>query len=161
VIVPNTAFSLKTAVAANTSTTLTVVGQIWSLIVPSGAEYRLNNDRLALVSPCIDAGSGGPGSSAAADLDGNPRFAGVPDVPDTGLGECPVIDMGAYEHQPRVPQCPPCPDCASPPDGVVDVLDFLVLLSSWGTAGPCDVDGNGTVEVLDMLQLLSAWGPCP
>ncbi|MHC4978608.1 MAG: choice-of-anchor D domain-containing protein [Planctomycetota bacterium] len=56
---------------------------------------------------------------------------------------------------------PPCPlDCADPPDGVVDVVDFLALLAQWGTEGSCDADGDG-VSVTDFLLMLAAWGPCP
>jgi hypothetical protein len=56
---------------------------------------------------------------------------------------------------------PPCPcDCAQPPDGVVNVTDFLAMLAEWGQAGgPCDVDGTG-VGVTDFLQLLADWGAC-
>ena len=32
------------------------------------------------------------------DLDGSPRFADDRDVPDTGIGECRIVDMGAYER---------------------------------------------------------------
>jgi hypothetical protein len=35
-----------------------------------------------------------------------------------------------------------------------------VLLSSWGTSGLGDLDGNGTVNGLDLSVMLSAWGPC-
>jgi len=60
---------------------------------------------------------------------------------------------------------PPCPwDCAPVPcqdvDNVVGTLDFLFLLSLWGTDDPgCDFDGGG-VGVSDMLELLGHWGPC-
>ncbi len=161
VILPATAIPLNTAVAANTATTVSVVGQIWSLIVPSGAEYEIFSNRLLPGSPCIDAGDNAFAGFGTTDLDGNPRIVGDPDAPDTGQGDCPIVDMGAYEYQPAVPECPPCPDCAPPADGTVDVLDFLVLLSAWGSAGPCDLDGNGSVDVLDMLILLGAWGSCP
>jgi outer membrane protein assembly factor BamB len=56
---------------------------------------------------------------------------------------------------------PPCPlDCADPPDGVVNVVDFLALLAQWGTEGSCDADGGG-VSVTDFLLMLGTWGPCP
>jgi hypothetical protein len=56
----------------------------------------------------------------------------------------------------------PCPwDCEDPPDGTVDVGDFLALVSQWGNVGSaCDVDGGG-VSVTDFLALLAHWGPCP
>jgi hypothetical protein len=31
------------------------------------------------------------------DLDGNPRFLEIPETPDTGNGDPPIVDMGAYE----------------------------------------------------------------
>ena len=46
-------------------------------------------------------------------------------------------------------------------DGQVNGSDLAVLLSSWGTAGLGDLDGNGVVNGLDLSVLLSAWGPCP
>ncbi len=33
------------------------------------------------------------------DLDGNPRFVDDPATDDTGNGEPPIVDMGAYEFQ--------------------------------------------------------------
>ena len=49
-------------------------------------------------------------------------------------------------------------------DGVVNVTDFLELLSAWGTCqAPCpptcpaDLDGDCTVGILDFLQLLANW----
>ncbi|MHC4775108.1 MAG: DUF7901 domain-containing protein [Planctomycetota bacterium] len=59
---------------------------------------------------------------------------------------------------------PPCPcDCEEPPDGTVDVGDFLALLAQWGTAGPCDCEDppDGAVDVGDFLALLATWGDCP
>jgi hypothetical protein len=50
-------------------------------------------------------------------------------------------------------------------DGVVDVVDFLILLASWG---PCpeppdscaaDCNGDGEVNVIDFLAVLANWGP--
>ncbi len=51
-------------------------------------------------------------------------------------------------------------------DGIVCVIDFLLLLEAWGPCAappdPCvaDLDGDGSVGVTDFLQLLSNWGPC-
>ncbi len=53
-----------------------------------------------------------------------------------------------------------CPwDCAGG-DGIVGIVDFLLLLSQWGMAGSCDFDGCG-VSVTDFLDLLAHWGNCP
>ncbi len=90
------------------------------------------------------------------DLDGNPRFVDDPDTPDTGFGNPPIVDMGAYEFQ----GTSPCPwDCGDN-DGNVGIVDFLALLSQWGGSGPCDFDGGG-VGINDFLELLAAWGTCP
>ncbi|MHC4421017.1 MAG: DUF7901 domain-containing protein [Planctomycetota bacterium] len=58
----------------------------------------------------------------------------------------------------------PCPcDCEDPPDGTVDVGDFLAMLAQWGTPGSCDCEDppDGAVDVGDFLAILAAWGPCP
>ncbi len=58
---------------------------------------------------------------------------------------------------------PPCPwDCGgATPDGVVNVVDFLLLLQQWGQVGTsCDMGSNG-VNTVDFLALLQHWGPCP
>jgi hypothetical protein len=56
---------------------------------------------------------------------------------------------------------PPCPwDCADPPDGQVDITDFLALLAQWHTSGSCDFDG-GDVHITDFLIMLANWGVCP
>ncbi|MHC4414441.1 MAG: GC-type dockerin domain-anchored protein [Planctomycetota bacterium] len=55
-----------------------------------------------------------------------------------------------------------------PPDGVVGINDFLVLLSSWGPCSnqltdpcPADLDCDGMVGINDFLEMLAAWGNCP
>ncbi|MBL7063279.1 MAG: hypothetical protein ISS49_03590 [Anaerolineae bacterium] len=52
--------------------------------------------RLRDISPAIDAGDN-DAITVTFDLDGNPRRVDVPDVPDTGNGTAPIVDMGAYE----------------------------------------------------------------
>ncbi len=48
-------------------------------------------------------------------------------------------------------------------DGVVGVLDFLLLLSHWGPCAPgaalcpADINGNGAVDTVDLLELLQDW----
>jgi len=52
------------------------------------------------------------------------------------------------------------------PDGMVDVLDLLLVLIQWGTAGPeADITGpeglpDGVVDDLDLLEVIAMWGPC-
>ncbi|MHC4602654.1 MAG: hypothetical protein ACYS6W_04910 [Planctomycetota bacterium] len=77
---------------------------------PDGLDNEIgtedDNLRLLFGSPCIDAANNEadtdantPGVQALPliDLDGNPRFAEDPNVPDTGNGTPPIVDMGAYE----------------------------------------------------------------
>jgi hypothetical protein len=72
--------------------------------------------RLQPGSPCIDAGDstalpadvadldgdGDVTEPLPLDLDGRPRRVDDPSIPDTGAGNPPVVDMGAYEYQPPV-----------------------------------------------------------
>jgi hypothetical protein len=52
-------------------------------------------------------------------------------------------------------------------DGVVDVIDLLVLIADWGeSVSPADISGpdgipDGNVDIADLLTLIAAWGPCP
>jgi hypothetical protein len=47
-------------------------------------------------------------------------------------------------------------------DGVVDVLDLLILLDAWGACKSCDcpadLNGDCAIDVLDLLFLLDNWG---
>ena len=55
-----------------------------------------------------------------------------------------------------------CPgDCDGSNDGLVNILDFLAVLGTWGDVGvPCDFDGDG-VGITDFLTVLGLWGECP
>jgi len=113
--------------------------------------------RLAAGSPCIDAADNtAVPEDIIVDLDGNPRFVDDPYTEDTGFGEPPIVDMGAYEYQPPPPECPADFD----DDGDVDTADLLFLLGAWGTPDG-DVDGDGDTDTSDLLDLLAAWGQCP
>ena len=121
---------------------------------PGSGDYRLMAG-----SPCIDAAN----SSAVpedinTDLDGNPRFIEDPNTPDTGLGPCPIVDIGAYEFQDGSPDC-----CTWDLDGDdnVGTSDLLELFAQWGTSGPADFDESGAVGTNDLLILFANWGPCP
>jgi hypothetical protein len=41
-------------------------------------------------------------------------------------------------------------------DGVVDVLDLIMLLLGWGTPSG-DINGDGTTDVLDLIEVILAW----
>lgn len=118
-----------------------------------------NDDyHIAPGSPCIDAGD----SSAVpmdidTDYDGNLRFVHDLKTKNSGIGDCPIVDMGSYEFQEGVLDC--CPWDISE-SGTVDTIDLFVLLKQWGTDGTADFDENGVVGTSDLLILLANWGPC-
>ena len=65
------------------------------------ADDDYGNLRLQGGSPCIDAGANmGVPDEITLDLDGNPRKVDDPATADTGLGDPPIVDIGAYEYQP-------------------------------------------------------------
>ena len=59
-----------------------------------------------------------------------------------------------------VPNCPA--DVAQPPDGVVNIIDLLYVVSQWGQpGGSADVNGDNVVNILDLLAVVASWGMCP
>jgi hypothetical protein len=112
--------------------------------------------RLSPASPCIDAGNNtAVPDGIDTDLDGNPRFVDDPDTVDTGYGDPPVVDMGAYEFQ-------PCPWDLNG-DGTVNVVDLFQLIASFGPCDDCpaDFDDDGFVNAVDLFALIGHFGPCP
>ncbi len=120
--------------------------------------------RLLPGSPCIDAADNtAVPKGIDTDLDGNPRFIEDPNTPDTGLGDCPIVDMGSYEFQEGTTDC--CPGDLDDSNDV-GVKDLLILLGAWGPCPkkgdcPADFDNSNDVGVKDLLFLLGNWGPCP
>ncbi len=118
---------------------------------PNNGNYRLSPG-----SPCIDAGDNlAVPRGIEFDLDGNPRFVDDPCADDTGNGERPIVDMGAFEFQGT--------SCDIDGDGTVGASDLLILLVSWGPCADCgncpaDLDGDCTVGASDLLILLANWG---
>ena len=72
------------------------------LVVSLGAEdYRLQGS-----SPCIDSGNNAlVPPDLTTDLDGNPRYVDHVGVPDTGAGNPPIVDRGAFEDQAETSTC--------------------------------------------------------
>ena len=128
-----------------------------------------NNYRISFISPCIDAANNALVPADALDLDGdenlteqlpfdldgNLRFVNDPNTKDTGIGDPPIVDMGAYEFQGI-----DCPWDLND-SGSVDTSDLLALFAQWGTDGPADFDGSGSVDTSDLLILFANWGSCP
>ncbi len=92
---------------------------------------------LSPISPCIDAGNNNPNLEIdipKTDVSGFTRFLDALNIPDTGTGTAPIVDMGAYEHQ---------ADCNS--NGIPDPIEVIE-----GSATDCDING-----VLDECELSS------
>lgn len=65
---------------------------------PNGGDFHLGEG-----SPCVDAGRNGAiPPQVTTDLDGLVRFINDPYAADTGGGNGPIVDMGAYERLPEV-----------------------------------------------------------
>ena len=109
-------------------------------------------------SPCLDAGN--QALLLVDALDADEDFDLSEHTPLDLIGDDRVmsadVDMGAYEYPGDVP--PSC-DCDLNGDGVVNMLDLLVLIGGWGSAAG-DVNGDGTTNILDLVILIGAWGPC-
>ncbi len=124
------------------------------------------------------------------DLDGNQRFVDDPNTDDTGFGDPPIVDMGAYEFQFQ----DSCADddgdgrvtiCHIPPGNPGNAHTISVgaravpaHLAHGDSCGPCeeddglllragesevcsaDVNGDGAAGPFDLAILLGAWGPC-
>ncbi len=130
-----------------------------------------NDYGLQAGSPCIDAGcnwrvapdvadlddDGNTDEITPLDLDGEGRFFDESGVPDTGCGNVPITDMGAYEFGGTGPA-----PCFGDFDGDndVDLADLATLLANYGTSWTCegDLDCDGDVDLNDLSALLAVYG---
>jgi len=120
---------------------------------PLGPDNTLGtaDDRfdLAITSPAIDAGNNALYTGGPLDLAGNARFFDALQVPDTGTGTAPIIDIGPYEFS----RCPADLDNGSGTgvsDDAVTIDDLLFFLGAFesGTLG-ADLDNGTATGVLD------------
>jgi len=80
------------------------------------------------------------------------------DVPAT-LGRCKQVVAG--RHFSLALTLLPCVGDTNG-DGRHSGLDIAALFAVYGTSDPmCDLDGNGIVDSIDFTMLLAAWGSCP
>ncbi len=97
--------------------------------------YAAGHDvELSSGSPCIDAGKNSAVPvGVLTDVNGVVRFIDDPNVPDTGVGAPPIVDIGAHEF-----------DAAgdSDSDGVLNATDNCVITANPGQ-GDADSDGVG------------------
>lgn len=108
------------------------------LVDPDGADNIPGtiDDNLRLIqnSPCIDAGDNSS-VTTIVDIAGDPRMIDDSNTPDTGIGDPPIVDIGAYEFD--------YVDCNNN-----DVDDSLELAKLHGT----DCNGNGSLDTCDITE---------
>ncbi|UCD74189.1 MAG: hypothetical protein JSV91_10405 [Phycisphaerales bacterium] len=97
---------------------------------PLFADPTSDGSHILAGSPCIDAANSDqvPGD-VTTDLGGSPRFVDDPDTEDTGIGDPPIVDMGAYQYQ-LEDTCP----AELNGDDKVNIDDMFQILGDWG---PC------------------------
>ncbi len=121
-------------------------------------------------SPAIDAGDNSRLPADFADLDcdrdlaeslstdlaGNARRFDVPATADTGAGDAPIVDIGAYEAG----ATPPMIACFGDLDGddAVGLSDLAELLAGFGVNGAGDIDCDGQTGLADLAALLAVFG---
>ncbi|MBN1764062.1 MAG: thrombospondin type 3 repeat-containing protein [Sedimentisphaerales bacterium] len=115
-----------------------------------------DNVRLAAGSACIDAGDNNAvPTGIVTDLDGRNRFDDVLQIPDTGNGTIPIVDMGAYEY--TIPDliyvkadAPGNNDGMSWPDAFLSLQDALRAAGPydtiWVAAGTYYPETNGLAD---------------
>ena len=98
---------------------------------------------------------------------GEPQWGGLPHA---AIEDCEVLEVpGGYElWMGCVSRGIAVLSVTKPPvtgdtngDGVVNVIDLLAVIGSWGAcAPPCtaDINSDGAVNVLDLLTVINNWG---
>lgn len=125
---------------------------------PLFADIEAGDLRLAPGSPAIDAGiNKAVPEGVTTDRDGASRFVDDAETPDTGFGDGPIVDIGAYEAQ--------GPGCVADftGDGELSVADFTAFRAAY-LAGDlaADLSGNGALDVADFTAFRGAYlAGCP
>jgi hypothetical protein len=124
---------------------------------PDNILGTLDDDfRLTTASPYIDAGDNALMPALfTLDAAAHPRFIDIALVPDTGIGQPPIIDLGAYETQ----NCP----ADFNGSGLVSVQDIFDFLTAYFSLDPrADFNGQGGISVQDIFDFLAAYfAACP
>jgi hypothetical protein len=139
---------------------------------PDGQLGTLDDDYgLAPYSPAIDAGSnplvpldpldidddGDTAERLPLDVYGDPRRRDDASVADTGVGNAPIVDIGAAEYQFN--------SCVSDlnGDGVLDLGDITLFVTAFtGVDGLADLDGNGLFDLGDIVLFVGFFNAgCP
>ncbi len=129
-----------------------------------GSAVTVNGTSVIVGSEADDDDGTGSGSAYFYALDG-------PDVDRDGVADtcdnCPDVFNPQQEDSDEDGIGDACDGPAGDldGDGVVGILDLLILLATWGPCDPpcppaclADIDANCTVNVLDLLILLANWG---
>jgi hypothetical protein len=118
---------------------------------PQFVDLAAGDYALTLASPAIDAGDNASvPAGVTVDFAGNPRFADVPTVADTGAGAPPLVDIGAFEYQAELgaaycfgdgsgSPCP-CGNSSGPGEGCATTTGSGMTLSVTGTASIANDD---------------------
>jgi hypothetical protein len=128
---------------------------LWGLLLavpaaaPGGGGVEIN-------SFTIDCG-GGTLEGATYELTGT---IGQPDAGGT-LSSAGFDLRGGFWAAAAAGGPPPCPGDTNG-DGVVDVIDIVMVILDWGSPdGKGDVNGDGISNVQDLVIVILNWGPCP
>ncbi len=98
--------------------------------------------RLLAGSPSIDAGNTIGIDACALDLDGSGRRIDDPATPDTGIGETPPVDMGAYEFGSSFVDCND--------NGMLDSCEFPFFVETSAVLSPIGENFPGSTTFFDV-----------
>ena len=107
--------------------------------------------------------AGGGGSSSGGALTVRGTF-GQPDASAGVMSGGAFIVAGGFwpGNTPLPPTC--VGDIASPHNGMVDIDDLVLVITSWGPGGgdgPADLNHDHIVNIDDLVLVITHWGMCP